>query len=296
MPLHARPAGAGRTFGLRMREDEATAPEDEALERERWALLQSLEDLLETPMVVLAFVWLGLLVGEFVWGELRAFVTIGTAIWVIFIVDFAVKLLLAPRRLRYLTGNWLGAISLAIPALRIFRVAQAVRVFRLARVGRSIRLVRVVGTLNRSMRALGASLNRRGFGYVVALTAVVVFAGAAGMFTFERETPGGLRSYADALWWTAMVMTTLGSQFWPETFEGRVLGFILSLYAIAVFGYVTATLATFFIGRDAESQDAEVAGAQELKALRREVAALHADLRALGAGRAGGPTEPPPEP
>ena len=65
-----------------------------------------------------------------------------------------------------------------------------------------------------------------------------------------------------------MVMTTMGSQYWPETVEGRVLCVFLALYAFAVFGYVTATLATFFVGRDAENEDAEPAGARQIAALR----------------------------
>ena len=44
-------------------------------------------------------------------------------------------------------------------------------------------------------------------------------------------------------------MTTMGSDYFPQTAEGRVLCFILAIYAFAVFGYVTATLATFFVGR-----------------------------------------------
>jgi voltage-gated potassium channel len=251
------------------------------LERERNALLQTLEDALETPMVVLAFVWLTLLVAELVWGELRVFAVVGTVIWVVFIVDFAVKLVLAPRKLAYVRRNWLAAISLAIPALRVFRIARVIRLLRLARVGRGLHLVRVVSSLNRGMRALRSSLSRRGFGYVAALTALVVFGGAAGMYAFESDTPGGLDSYGDALWWTTMIITTLGSQFWPETFEGRVLGVFLSTYAIAVFGYLTATLASYFIGRDAESGEAELAGAQALAEIQRELVALRAEVGAL---------------
>ena len=251
------------------------------LERERHALLQTLEDALETPMVVLAFVWLTLLVAELVWGELRAFALVGTVIWIVFIVDFAVKLVLAPRKLVYVRRNWLVAISLAIPALRILRIARVIRLLQVARVGRGLHLVRVVSSLNRGMRALRATLGRRGFGYIAALTALVVFGGAAGMYAFESETPGGLHSYGEALWFTTMIITMLGSQFWPETFEGRVLSVILSMYAIAIFGYLTATLASYFIGRDAESGEAELAGAQALAEIRRELVALRAEVGAL---------------
>lgn len=259
----------------------AKAPDEEALERERYELLQRLEDRLETPMLVLAFAWLALLVVELIWGESHLFEIIGTIIWVVFILNFAVEFVLAPHKVTYLKRNWLTAISLLIPALRIFRVFRVFRLFRLARAGRGLRLLRVLSSLNRGMHALGASLSRRGFGYVIALTVLVTFAGAAGMYAFENGAPGGLTSYGEALWWTAMVMTTMGSQYWPQTVEGRVLCVLLALYAFAVFGYVTATLATFFVGRDAENDEAELAGAKQLAALREEVIALRNEVRAL---------------
>ena len=62
--------------------------------------------------------------------------------------------------------------------------------------------------------------------------------------------PAGIHDYGTALWWTAMLMTTMGSAYWPQTGEGRILCVLLALYAFAVFGYVTATLATFFVSRD----------------------------------------------
>lgn len=257
---------------------DAQTPDKEALERERYELLQRLEDWLETPMLILAFAWLALLVGELIWGESLSFEIIGTIIWVVFILDFAVEFVLAPHKLAHLKRNWLTTISLLVPALRIFRIF---RVYRLIRVGRGLRLFRVVSSLNRGMRALAANLQRRGFGYVIALTVLVVFAGAAGMYAFENESPGGLNSYGEALWWTTMIMTTLGSQYWPQTFEGRLLCIFLALYAFAIFGYVTATLATFFVGRDAENNEAELAGAKELVALREELSALRNDIRAL---------------
>lgn len=259
--------------------DDESAPVEEALKNERYELLRRLEDSLEKPMLALAFVWLALLGVELIWSESPLFETLGTIIWVIFILDFAVQLVLAPHKVAYLKRHWLTAMSLVVPALRIFRVFQLVRLLRMARVGRSLRLLRVIGSLNRGMRALGASLNRRGFGYVIALTLLVAFTGAAGMYALENVAPGGLGSYGEALWWTAMILTTMGSEYWPQTAEGRVLCIFLALYAFAVFGYVTATLATFFIGRDADNDDAELAGARQLAALRDEIMALRDEIR-----------------
>ena len=253
----------------------------EALTHERVQLLQRLEDWLETPMLVLAFVWLALLVLELIWGDSTLFETVGLAIWAIFIVNFLLEFTLAPRKVAYLKRNWLTALSLLVPALRVFRLLRALRVLRMARAARGLRLLRVVSSLNRGMGALGASLNRRGFAYVAALTVLVTLGGAAGMFAFENDAPDGLHSYGEALWWTAMIMTTMGSQDWPQTVEGRVLCVALALYAFGVFGYVTATLATFFVGRDAANDDAELAGAEALAALRADVAGLRDEIRAL---------------
>jgi voltage-gated potassium channel len=115
----------------------------------------------------------------------------------------------------------------------------------------------------------------------VALTFVMTLAGAAGMYTFENKVNDGLTSYGEALWWTAMIMTTMGSQYWPHTAEGRVLCVLLALYAFAIFGYVTATLATFFVEHDARSAESQVAGARSIAALRSEIAELRAEIHKL---------------
>lgn len=60
-----------------------------------------------------------------------------------------------------------------------------------------------------------------------------------------------------------------------------MLCFFLALYSFAMFGYVTATLATFFIGRDAENAEAELVGAKSVDALRIEIAALRHEIRGL---------------
>ncbi|MEJ7862464.1 MAG: ion transporter [Pyrinomonadaceae bacterium] len=250
----------------------------ELFNEERRSLLARIEGWLETPMLILGFVWLGLLIYEFIWNLPPALELTGTIIWIIFILDFAVKFILAPDKTDYLKSNWLTALSLLVPALRVFRI---VRVFRFLRAARGLRLFRIVTSLNRGMKALGASFGRRGFGYVVALSIIVVFAGAAGMLTFENEVEGGIKTYGNALWWTAMMITTIGSEYFPQTIEGRVLCFILALYGFAVFGYVTATLATFFVGRDAENAESEIAGAEDIKALRDEIALLREEIKQL---------------
>jgi voltage-gated potassium channel len=247
------------------------------LQRERNKLVTSIDKLLDGPMIFLGFVWLILLVIELVWGLNKPMEYTSLTIWVIFIVDFAVKFFLATSKLHYLKHNWLTAISLVIPALRVFRIFRIIRVLRGLR---GIRLVRIVSSMNRGMKSLGATMKRRAFGYVVVLSVVVTFAGAAGMYGMEHPNPG-FENYGMALWWTAMRVITAGSDYWPSTPEGRGLAFILSLFGYAIFGYVTATLATFFIGRDAEEKDAPIAGVKDISQLRSDIAELSRSIKEL---------------
>ncbi|HET9423890.1 MAG TPA: ion transporter, partial [Gemmatimonadaceae bacterium] len=224
-------------------------------------------------------VWLGLLIVELVRGLNPVLAAMSTGIWVVFIADFALRLFLAPDRWLYVRKSWLTAVSLVVPALRIARLGAVFRAARLARATRGMRLVRTIASLNRGLGALGTMMHRRGAWYVLGLVAVVCVGGAAGMYALEPESgEGGFSSYGDALWWTVMIMTTMGSGYWPQTAEGRILAVMISLVAIGVFGYFTAMLASFLVGRDAVTQSDGVAAASELRAVRREIAELRREL------------------
>ncbi len=246
---------------------------------ERWAALEQLDQWLRGPMLMLSLFWLIIVLIELTSGTSELLSTIGVVIWLIFIAEFALRLTLAPEKGPFLKKNWLTVIALIVPALRLFR---AIAILRAARALRGFRLVRIVGTANRSMNALRATLRRRQFGYVLALTLLVVALGAAGMLNFEPagEIEGGFTSYGHALWWTAMLVASIGSDFWPATTEGRILCTLLSVYGLAVFGYITATFASFFVGRDAEEKAGPVAGSAELAAIRDELSALRRAVEA----------------
>ena len=232
--------------------------------------LRRVERLLETPMVVLAFVWIGLMVAEFAGMQSPWLERASTLIWLILIADFALRISLAERKRVFLRANVLTLVSLVLPAFRIFRLT---RVLRLARATRGLRLVRLGTSVNRSMRALMHSMGNKGLGYVLAMTVIVTVAGAAGMLALEESL---FTSYWHALWWTAMIVTTMGSEAWPLSLEGRVLCLTLAIYAFSIFGYVTAALASFLVerGKPAASNSPDEALISEMSVLRQEIARL----------------------
>ena len=79
-----------------------------------------------------------------------------------------------------------------------------------------------------------------------------------------------------------MLLTTIGSAFWPHTVEGRLLCFILSIYGMTVFGYITASLASFFIGQEAKAKESDVAGVHDIAELTREITLWRSELRKAG--------------
>lgn len=203
-------------------------------------------------MIALSGVWLVLLVIEFTRGLSPWLQTANDVIWALFVLQFAMEFTIAPGKSLYLRKHWITALSLALPALRLLRLARVARAASLVRATRGLRLARLLGALNRGMRTLTTGFRRRGLGYVILLTVLVAAIGAAGMYRFELDAIGGpgFENYGAALWWTAMLLTTMGSEYWPRTGEGRLLCLLLALYAFAVFGYVTAAIAAYFVGQD----------------------------------------------
>jgi voltage-gated potassium channel len=273
---------------LPTREEPGVYGEDEEV-RERWELLQTINDITDRPMIFLSMVWLVLLILDFTSGLSPVLSQLSNAIWILFILDFLLEFIIAPSKRLYLRRGWLTAVSLMIPALRIFRIFQALRILRAVRVTRSLAMVRLISSLNRGMRALRNTFSKRGFGYAVALTLIVTLAGAAGMLQFESPASlrqagvegTGLENYGEALWWTGMIMTTIGSEYWPVTGEGRLLAWLLSLYGLAIFGYITATLASHFISQDTGGEDARASTTRDTEVLRDEIVALRTQISAM---------------
>ena len=240
------------------------------LNRERWTLLVTVKNTLAPVMDILAFVWLALTLFELSTTLSPVLESIITIIWVIFAVYFILEFFLAPKKRVYLTHNWLTAVSLFLPALRIFRF---LRIFRYLRGLRGLSLLKIISSINRGMRSLSRSLVRRVSVYVFVLTVMVVLAGAAGILNLEGHTEDYVSNFGKALWWSAMMVTSIGTDFFPRSAEGRLLAFLLAVYGFAVFGYITAGLASFLMDR-IKKQESRPSVETEIAALRMEIKEL----------------------
>lgn len=225
-------------------------PDAEPTARERLAVL--IEDRLDIPMAVLAVVWAALVAYDLVApASLRDELTLaGNVIWIIFIVEFLVKLTVSGRPLRYLRRHWPSVLFLVLPALRLFRVLRAVRALR------ALPAARVLGS---SYRAVGTARNllQGRLGFLLAATGIATFSSAQLLYLLERARPEGVDSLGDALWWSANLSLTGTLVFEPVTLVGRALALALAAYSVVVFASVAATLGAFFIESRAERAASE---------------------------------------
>src|SRR3712207_862819 len=141
---------------------------------------------------------------------------LGWALWSLFLVEFVVKLALAPIRRRYLREHWLDALIVLLPFLRVLRLA---RVVQTARALPAFRLLVFGGKGSQSTLAL---LKRRRIGQLAIISAMVILIGAALGFLVEAGAPGArIQDFGDALWWSAALVTTVSSELYPVTADRK---------------------------------------------------------------------------
>lgn len=225
------------------------------LKRQRYRLVAQVERLLDAPATYLAFVFAAALVVELVMtaqGHAPPVVLdwLQLGIWAFFLLHFALGMIIAPARLSYLRHHWLTALSLLVPFLRVIRIVRVVRILRAASI------VRLFGAMNRTTASLRRALAWNALGMATGLAVSTAFLSSAGIYLFEADAPRSpIHSYAEALWWAAATLTTVGAASEPVTLGGRVLALVVMLAGLVLFGYVAGLLgALLFTRREASAQ------------------------------------------
>lgn len=271
-------------------EEAGPAARKAAIRDARHELLVHLEALTEPVMLLLGLGFVGLLALRYSGLDLdateRTLLNRGLAIiYAAFVADFVLRLQVTPTKGAFLRRNWLLVVSLVFPAVRPLHAAGAVWGLP------PLQLLGVLNGLNRGLRALRHVTRGRQFAYLASLSVLAVLVAAGSVLYFDRATRGAdIRSFGEALWWAATLVTTINSSDDPVSVEGRLVAILLRIYALSVFGYLTASIAAYFIGTAAPTpagSSAPAAGgaapppldlAAEMADLRGDVARLRRDL------------------
>lgn len=201
-------------------------PRDDAAEAwlERWDKAMTL------PIVVSAIVPLVLAPSDD-GGVVVAVVALGS--WLVFLSDLVVRVWCLPGYLRTWPGRFdLFIVVVTFPwALVGLGSARFVGLFRLLRLSRLV----VAG---KRLRRFAQLMNR----------VVIVAAGMLALCSYivmKAEGPeNGFGSYADALWWGIVTLTTVGyGDLVPQTSTGQLTAAVLMVTGIALLGALAGTLA-----------------------------------------------------
>lgn len=250
------------------------------------ASVSALQKKFELPMLFLTFVWLIVLVAELVYGSNPALSVIGTITWGLFILYFCVRLVAIQSRVYFFKKNWIFVLAILVSLLRFFPLLQSFPLVRALTATFGMQVIWIFVSVDQGMRSVRRYLGRRGVGYALALTFVVIFAGAAGMMHFENISGDeqGLQTFPRALWWAAMQMTNIGSAYAIKTTGGRIVCLAISVYAAAMFGYLTALFATFFIDRETKASMADITRQESLERIQEELIQLRNLIEDRGVG------------
>ncbi|OLT14741.1 hypothetical protein BJF80_12255 [Serinicoccus sp. CUA-874] len=189
--------------------------------------------------------------------------TVQDVVWVIFLVDYVYRLVVAPKKWEFVRRHPIDLAAVALPALRPLRL---------------------VAALSFVHQVAGEKLRGHVAMYVGVATILVVTISSLAVLNVERGEPGAsIETWQDALWWSFVTVTTVGyGDYSPVTVEGRLFAVGLMLCGIALLGIVTASLASWLIERIAEPDPArQPATAADVTALTEQVRELRAEVAAL---------------
>ncbi|MFN3429726.1 MAG: ion transporter [Candidatus Sericytochromatia bacterium] len=210
-----------------------------ALDRNQ--LVNRINRALDLPMAFLSLVMLGLVLTDLlveVPPEVGYWLNhLNWAIWGAFAAEFVFKLVVATDKRQYVRTHWFDAVVVIVPMFRV------VRALRILRVTRAFPLFRLAAFMGMGLRGTRRFFGHYRLGYLLTLSCVVTVAGAAGVFLLERHVPDTrFVTFGDSLWWSAALMTTIGSDLNPQTGFGRLLALVMMFYAMIVFVYVISAL------------------------------------------------------
>ena len=212
--------------------------------------LERFERRADLPMVVLGGVWLVVFVFALLdnGNHVREEVLVGIlfALWAVFVVEYVIRIVLAPDRRRYVSTRKIEPAVVAVPPLQCLRL---------------MGLEKTDLVVAEFVLRTKAILQHRGLFRVLLAVSGLVFLAAWLAMLAEGDASGAtsIHSYWDGLWWAIVTVTTVGyGDRFPVTTVGRVVAVVLMLVGIGLIGVLTATVASFFLREHADENKAQL--------------------------------------
>lgn len=176
---------------------------------------------------------------------------IDTGICVIFLIDFFIEFYHAKNKLKFMKWGWIDLIS-CIPTIGILRVGRLFRLVRLLRVLRAFRSTEIL------VKYIFKSKIQGTMTAVSVITVLIIISSSISILMVEKSPNSNIKTADDAMWWTMETITTVGyGDKYPVTGEGRLIGVVLMVSGVGLFGTYTAYIASLFLGEKKKEEEEE---------------------------------------
>lgn len=176
--------------------------------------------------------------------------------WVcmVFIADFVIEMWCSADRMRTFRRR-LFFLLLSIPYLNIINIAQIHLSAEALYFVRFIPLMR--GALAMSIVTGYLSKNAVSSLFLSYITIMILVAYYCSLIFFQSEygVNTQVHDYGDALWWTAMNLTTVGCDITPVTLSGKIIAVVLPIVGMIMFPLFTVYL-TDYVTRNSRRHSA----------------------------------------
>lgn len=160
-------------------------------------------------------------------------------IWAALALEYAALVVTAPNRRRFVISHVPDLLMVLLPMLRPLRALRVLRITSVAVAG--------------AQRSRHLLISRAPL-YAAGLAALAVVSGAVMVLNAEQHAPGArIVNMGDAMWWAVTTITTASyGDFYPVTAPGKVVAATLMLTGIGLLGVITASVAAWFVGAEAD--------------------------------------------
>ncbi len=137
--------------------------------------------------------------------------------------------------------GWIDLLS-SIPMIDYLRAGRLLRLIRLLRIIRAFKSTKQLLHHVFKNKAEGTLTS------VLIISVLLIIFSAIAILEVENSIESNIKTAEDALWWSFSTITNAGyGDVYPVTTEGRLIAIVLMIFGVALFGTLTAYIASIFV-------------------------------------------------
>ncbi|MBC7100906.1 MAG: ion transporter [Methanobacteriales archaeon] len=188
---------------------------------------------------------------------------------VILFIEFLYNIKMKKDKWVFIKENWTDILAF-IPIYYF-------RIFRFTRLIRLLRLLKILALFRKYLKGLFKFLLETHMDQAIGILLFAMFCGTLLFYSTEWGVNPSLKSLADSLWHT--ITTTMAGEviIAPITFYGKLITILLMFVGITFFGFLTASLASWFVKNPEEEKELQ----DRIKFIEKKIDKLQNEIKEL---------------